>query len=186
MQLTELIGLGRYRECYAISESNLCAKKLKPFKMDLRSLKTHILNDINRKDARIYNRIPRQLKTFFPKTHYNNGSYLISERPRDYDQSFSKTLQECKNISNDHFWNDIEFIVKEMVKCKLWYFDVFHLGNNIIVQQVSEQAYKPIIIDFKRVGWSSYPLQINLLFPKEKERKLYRRLEQFKNTFKTD
>jgi hypothetical protein len=61
-------------------------------------------------------------------------------------------------------------MINIMASNKLWFFDIFHFGNNILVQRISENKFKPIIIDYKRLGWLSYPLQINLILNrKEKE-----------------
>ena len=72
-----------------------------------------------------------------------------------------------------------------MIKYKLWFFDVFHLGNNIVIQRLDFDRFKPIIIDFKRSGWASYPLQLNLILDSQKEKKLLRRYERFREMFQS-
>jgi hypothetical protein len=185
MQLTQIIGIGRYRECYAIANTDLCCKKVKPFKIKFRSMITHYFRDINQEEFNVYKTIPDELKSFFPGKIYKRGDMLVTQRPKDYDHSYSKSLLEYGKISDNKFWSDVDEIAEQLIKHKLWLFDVFHLGNNIIVQRVSKNIYKPIIIDCKRFGYFCYPLQVNLILDSEKEKKLNRRLERFKNIFKT-
>lgn len=185
MQLAELIGIGGYRECYAISDSNLCAKKLKPLQANYKSIVAHFFRDINQEELGVYKTIPDELKPFFPGVTYRNGEMLVAERPKDYDLNYSKSLLEYGKISDKKFWRDVDEIATRLIKNKLWLLDVFHFGNNIIVQRVSKNSYKPIIIDCKRFGYLYFPLQVNLILNSEKEKKLYRRLERFKINFKT-
>lgn len=184
MQLSEPIGEGRYRECYGIDGSNLCAKRLKPLKLNIKSLVAHILRDINQEELDIFLNLPEDLKPYFPSKYQKKNELLITERPKDFDDSFSKPLIEYGGIDNLSFWKSVDSIANLMVRHKLWLFDVFHMGNNIVVQRISENTYKPIIIDCKRFGWSSYPLQVNLLLDSEKEKKFHRRLDKFKQIFK--
>lgn len=155
-----------------------------PVRVKFRSIVSHFFRDINQEELDIYKIIPKQLKPFFPGITHKNGTMLIAERPMDFDNSFSKPLLEYEKISNTNFWNDVDSIAGQLVKHKLWLFDVFHLGNNIIVKRISKNEYKPVIVDFKRFGYSCYPLQLNLLLDSEKEKKLYRRLERFKRDFR--
>ena len=184
MQLTELIGIGGYRECYAISDSNLCAKKLKPLQARFRSFVAHFFRDINQEELDVYKTIPDELKPFFPGVTYRNGEMLVAERPKDYDHYYSKSVLEYGTISDKNFWRYVDEVAEHLIKNKLWLFDVFHFGKNIIVQRVSKNTYKPIIIDYKRFGYLCYPLQVNLILDSEKEKKLYRRLERFRKNFK--
>jgi len=157
---------------------------MKPLEFNIRSLIVHILRDINQEELEIWQNLPENLKEYFPKKYEKRGKLLISERPKDFDGTFSKTLIEYGSINNINFWESIDFIVHQMVDHKLRFFDIFHIGNNILVQRISEDVYKPIIIDCKRIGWSSYPLQINLLLDSEKKKKFYRRFNRFKRKFK--
>jgi len=186
MHLGEQIGAGKYRECYAIPDTNLCAKKLKPLQARIWSILSHTLRDINQAELDRWRNIPEELKLFFPNIYKKSGKLLISERPKDYNGSYSKTLLEYKSIQNNNFWVLVDFLADTMVKHKLWLFDIFDFGDNILVQKKSENEYVPIIIDCKRFGWKSYPLQLNLLFYSEKKKKFYRKLERFKEKFKME
>ena len=176
-----LIGTGRYRGCYALPGSDQCLKVLKPLRWSYRSLATHLWRDINREEIDIWSQIPDSMKSFFPNSISKNGNMLISHRPKDYDGTYSKTIEDLGSISNEYFWDAVDFISEEMIIHKIWLFDVFHLGNNIVVQKITKDKLIPIIIDCKRYGYWSYPLQIHLLSDKEKRKKLLRRLKRFKN-----
>lgn len=82
MQLSQIIEIGRYRECYAIADTDLCCKKLKPLQIKVRSIITHYFRDINQEEVEVYNTIPNELKSFFPKVTYRNGKMLVSQRPK--------------------------------------------------------------------------------------------------------
>lgn len=69
---------------------------------------------------------------------------------------------------------------------ELYFFDVFHYGNNVIVKKLSETESFPMIVDFKRVGWKSYPLQPQLAFLSERRKKFFRRLGRFEKTFRPE
>lgn len=183
MQLWKEIGMWNHRICYEIVDSDLCAKKIKPLTFHIRSLIAHIFRDINQEELKIFNSLPDDLKTYFPDYYEKKNDMLISQRPKDFDGSFSKTLIEYGPIENVYFWESIDIIISLMTKHKLRFFDAFHQGNNIVVQKISEDKYKPIIIDCKRVWWAAYPLQVNLLFNSEKQKKFNRRIVQFKQSF---
>lgn len=182
MELAHKIGSGRYRECYAIPGTHLCLKKTKDIEWNVRSLVTHILGNPNKKELAVYDMLPLELREFFPKM-YGHDDFLISERIRDFDGAYSKSLHEYGKVSNTAFWSHIKNIADMMLREKIYLFDVFHFGNNIIVQQVSENEYRPVIIDCKRLGWSAYPFQLNLMLDSEKEKKFRRRFERFCQRF---
>jgi len=186
MEIRELIWIWtwRYRECYAVEWSDLCIKKVKPLSANIRSIIANLLRDINQEEIDVFNSIPPELKDFFPTKFYKDWAIIISERPRDFDGNFSRTLNEYSGISNSDFWTSVDMISETLLSNKLYFFDIFHNWNNIVVQKVSKYSHKPIIIDCKRHGWSSYPLQINLLLDSEKEKKFKRRLERFKLKYK--
>ena len=182
MELADKIGSGRHRECYAIPNSHLCAKKTKDLKFNTRSLVTHLLSNPNQKELKVYDLLPESLREFFPKIHQHEN-LIISERVLDLDGTYSKSLQEYGKVENPAFWSQVDEISDTMVQQKLYLFDVFHFGSNVLVQRISEDVYKPVIIDCKRLGWAAYPFQLHLMFDSEKEKKFRRRLERFKKRF---
>ncbi len=185
MKLAEKIFEGHHRECFAISGKNLIVKKLKPGPKIL-WIKTDWFyrRNVNREEYDLYRSLPDSLMKYFPSFVELKDDMLIMERITDFDGRFSKTVLEYGRVANEFFWKDVETIVEILKDENLWLFDIFHYGNNMVVKKVSEEVFRPVIIDFKRMGWSSYPLQINLLFESECRKKFHRRLKKFIKKFK--
>ncbi len=186
MKTGKLIGSGKYRDCYSIEGTHLCAKKKRPFHFKLKYFRPGFFRDLNKEEFKVYSNMPPKLKEFFPSNYQIEGSLLISERPRDYDGKYSKIIQEHGPVYNVPFWEDIDTIFNLLIEHKIWLFDVFNKGTNIMVQKVSEDVYKPVIIDCKKFGLKSYPLQLHLLFESELRKKLIRRLSYFHRRFKPE
>ena len=185
MQLAEKIFEGHHRECFAVAGKNLIVKKLKrrPKIFWIRADKLYRRN-VNKEEYDFYRSLPSSLREYFPSYVELKDNMLIMERITDYEGEFSKTVLEYGKVTNEYFWKDVETIVEILTKERLWLFDIFHCGNNMVVKKVSEKVYRPVIIDFKRMGWHSYPLQINLLFESECRKKFHRRLKKFIKKFK--
>ncbi|TVQ45710.1 MAG: hypothetical protein EA362_08425 [Saprospirales bacterium] len=186
MKTGELIGSGKYRNCFSIEGSHLCAKKKRPFHFKLKNLRPGFFRDLNKEEFHVYSNLPPKLKEFFPPNYQIVGELLISERPRDYSGEYSKIIQEHGPVENASFWEDIDTIFHLLIEHKIWLFDVFNKGTNIIVQKVSENVFRPVIIDCKKFGLKSYPLQIHLWLESERRKKLIRRLSYFHQRFKPD
>ncbi len=185
MQLAEKIFEGHHRECYAVAGQNLIVKKLKPRpKIFWIRADRFYRRNVNREEYDLYRCLPVTLREYFPSYVELKDDMLIMERITDFDGSFSKTVLEYGRVANEYFWKDVETIVEILKKERLWLFDIFHYGNNMVVKKVSEKVYRPVIIDFKRMGWNSYPLQVNLLFESECRKKFHRRLKKFVRRFK--
>ncbi len=184
METTQLLGRGRYRECFGIRNSDFCIKELKPFSGRLGSAVAHLILDINQYELAIYNSIPHEMRQFFPTECYADESgNVLTRRPRDFDGSFSKTVRQFGQISDTGFWKALDDINSLMLKYNLWFFDVFSSGNNMVVQRIDEATSRPVIIDWKRQGWQSYPFQPELWFESGRVKKLKRRFDRFKLKF---
>lgn len=107
---------------------------------------------------------------------------LISERPQDYDWWFSKTLYEYGKLENTIFWDHIENIKSLILNNEFYLLDTLQ-WRNLLVKKISETIYIPIIIACKRLWWKSYPLQINLIFKKEKDKKINRIFQRLRDNF---
>ncbi len=180
MELSEKIGEGHHRECFAVDGENLIVKKLKRKKQRSCFLKKLLpVRNVNAEEFQLYKSLPGSLKEYLPSYMEMKDDILIMERITDYDGNFSKTVLEYGRIENDNFWEETERIARILTEEKVWMFDIFHHGNNIVVKKISEDTFIPVLIDFKRVGWRAYPLQLNLLFEKEKRKKFRRRFGSF-------
>ena len=147
------------------------------------SLKYGIEN-LNQYEINIIKNLPKELNPYIPKKISLEKEILIMERIKNYDNNYSKSLQEIGKIDNNFFWDDIYNIKSIFDKNELYFLDIFFCGNNIMVKKESETKFKPIIIDFKKIGRTMYPFQFNLIFKSEQKKKFNRRFNKFIETFK--
>ncbi len=185
MQFYEKIGEGRHRDCFAVAGEDLIAKKLKPGVKNSGILTGRLFRrDVNREEYELYRRFPSGLGKYLPSYVELKEDILLMERIVDFDGSYSKTVLEHGKVANENFWKDVDSIVEILTRERLWLFDIFHYGNNIVVKKTTPEIFRPVIIDFKRVGWQAYPAQLNLIFESERRKKFYRRLSKFIEKFK--
>ena len=195
METVKIIGEGTYRHCYATPNPDLCIKKMKPnivkqyfgFKFNIymeRYLKFKFgISDINRVEYRQIAKLPEPLKAYIPSNIELTKEGLIMGRPRDYNSDYSVSMIEFGKVRNEYFWNCVDEIRAVFDESKLWYQDVFFLGNNVLVKKVSKDKFVPIMIDLKNIGKNFDPIQFNLLLRSEQRRKFYRRFNRFKTAF---
>ncbi len=185
-ELDKKIGVGNFRECFSVKgDPGLCVKKLKP---DLTfSQRLHlklIRRDFNQDEYKTFKQLPKALKPYFNPVIQVSGDHLVAARPMDYNGSHSLPVSDYGKISNDRFWDEVEKVVALFEEHNLWFFDAFQLGTNVFVQRLSSDHWRPIIVDFKRHGWRSYPAQLNLLCDSEKKKKFYRKYQRFVTLFR--
>ncbi len=185
-ELAEKIGEGNFRECFAVKgEPGLCVKRLRPDLGFLQRLQVIILRRrMNQEELDTYNNLPEDLKPFFNPIMDATREHLLTARPLDFDGTHSKPVRDYGKITNSVFWKQVEEVVGLLDKHKIWFFDTFQVGTNIFVQRVSESMWKPIIVDYKHLGWKAFPMQFNLLFDSEKRKKFYRSYRRFEQRFR--
>ncbi|TVR43009.1 MAG: hypothetical protein EA394_02305 [Bacteroidia bacterium] len=185
-ELAEKIGEGNFRECFAVKgDPGLCVKRLKPDLGFLQRLQVWLLRRrMNHEELDTYNSLPGELKPFFNPILQAEKEYLVTARPTDFDGSHSKPVRDYGKINNPEFWHDVEHIVSLLDKHKIWFFDTFQVGSNIFVQRLSESTWRPIIVDYKHLGWKAFPMQFNLLLASEKRKKFYRSYRRFEQNFR--
>ncbi len=182
----EKIGEGNFRECFAVEgDPGLCIKRIRHDLGFLQRLQVWILRRrMNEEERKIYDNLPEELKQYFNPIVDASVNNLVTERPYDYDGQHSRLVRDYGKISHEGFWLHVEEIVRLLDKHRIWFFDIFHLGANMFVQRLSETEWKPVIVDYKHIGWKSFPLQFNLLFDSEKRKKFYRNYRRFKARFR--
>jgi len=196
MELREQIGSWRYRVCYATDDAGVCVKKLrndiqkKYFWIEIWYLsrlykrrKSGVWN-FNVSEYHIFLGLPDELKPYVPSLVKLHNDDLVQERIRDHSWSYSPTLEHIWEVADESFWIHIEKIRDIFAQRWLWFLDVFHKGNNILVKKDMYGYSSPVLIDLKRLWRDTYPFQLNLLFRGQLERKFTRRFEKFKKHFK--
>lgn len=118
-----------------------------------------------------------------------DGKLISMEIPRDYsdeksNSKYSKTVEVNGPVNNKPFRDHVDKISDIFMKNKIYPFDIFSSGKNVIVQKISKSEWKPVLIDVKRFWYRQEPYQPNLLFDSQKKKKFYRRLVKFKEKFK--
>ncbi len=188
IQLAEKIGEGNFRECFAVvGEPGLCVKRLKSDLDLLQRLHLRLLRPrMNAEEYETYNRLPELLKPYFNPVIDAQPDYLVTARPLDYDGSHSRPVCDYGRVANKYFWKEVEKIIELFEAYNIWFFDAFQIGTNVFVQKLSPEKWKPIIVDYKRLGWKSYPVQLNLLVDSEKKKKFYRKYRRFVQSFRSD
>lgn len=112
-------------------------------------------------------------------------SHTLYELIVNYDWSQALSMDEFWSVDNEAFWNHIKEIYNTFLSKELYYVDLFHKWNNVVVQKLSENEWKPVIIDLKRMACRrQYPLQPQLLIKKFARNKFIRRWERFCSHFK--
>lgn len=186
-KLAEKIGEGNFRECFALQgEPGLCYKRIKPHLGFMQRLQVIFLRRrMNQEEMKTYNALPPVLKPYFNPIVDAGKSFLVSERPIDFDGSYSRPLNDYGKVGNACFWEQTEQLVKLLDRHRMWFLDIFG-STNVIVQRLDEKQWKPIIIDYKHLGWKAFPMQMNLVLGSERRKKFYRNYLRFKSHFRAD
>ncbi len=176
----EKIGGGNLRDCYSIlNKPGFCIKIVKPELKPTRKLQAFFFwKNTNIKEYQIYKTIPETIKPYFNPVIEAEKEYVLTEIPRNYDGSYALPVKRHKKINNKIFWQHVSDLFHFLEKSELWFFDVMN-GNNMFVQKRSETDWRPVIIDYKRMGWQAFPWQIYLAFTWGKRKKLKRRYRKF-------
>jgi len=182
----EKISEGSFRECFAVEgDPCLCIKRLRPDLGFFKRLQVWVLRRrINEEEQKIYDNLPKELKSYFNPIVAASRKKLVTVRPLDYDGQYSRPVSDYRAIPHEGFWQQVEEIVQLLDEHRMWFFDIFLLGTNIFVQRLSANEWKPVIVDYKHIGWKSFPMQVNLLFATEKRKKFYRSYRRFEARFR--
>jgi len=205
MELKDKIGAGKHRDCYSIEgEAGQCAKLQREtivavipvlqiriqMKMKLFLLLRFGEVDMNRREHRIISRLPDGIREYVPNIvslEYGASpgeSLLVMERPRDFDGTFSVSVADYGTIDNEHFWRCVDEIAHAMVQSDMISIDIFNEGQNILVQRVSEEEYRPVLVDVKCINRAVPHLRRpQLVFKSHLIKTFVRKLAQFKKKF---
>jgi len=181
------IGNGTFRECFTVKEhDDVCIKIVKSdFTFGRRMQAFFMRRRTNIRELNRYAGLPEDIKCFFNPIVEADTRYSVARMPRDHDGGFSRPVFAYGGVSNRTFWEAVEKIYKVLFEKKLWYFDVFN-GKNMFVKKESDNVWLPVIVDFKRSGIEGFPLQVHLLLPSEKRKKMDRKYTRFVKKYRKD
>lgn len=195
------IGEGRYREIFRVGDEAL--KLMKPyvrkdyglfhvnFPAELYTKHKFGISDFNRFEYESYmgfiERIPKEFRGMFSRVHsfgrHNNRSFSLSDLVVNSDNEISKPLSEYGQVDNLKFWEKITRLEEMLVSEKVPLLDI--RGENIVVREEKGEL-TPVVIDFKRYGRRTYPMQIWLLSEQKLIGKMRRRFQRLKEMYKPD
>lgn len=176
VELHRRIGEGTLRACYTIlNHPGVCVKIQRPDLGPFRRLQALLIRRrTNLVEARVFRRVPQEIRPYFNPVLEAEPEYVITRMPQNADGTTARSLHSHGRIANVGFWNHVERIHYTLAQHRLWLFDVLN-GHNLFVVEKSAQDWRPLIVDYKRIGWRAFPWQVNLLLESERRRKLDRR-----------
>lgn len=198
IKLGKQIGSGNYRLCFAQKDTDFIVKINRkfvvknfgnfkiPFPAFIFSFLKFGTTNPNKKEYKILMNLPKSLMTYLPEYIEYKEGYLIQSRPKDYDGQYSTSVYQYGPFKNEAFWKHIKIIENILLDNQIYPLDIFRGGGNIMIQKISEQEWKPVLIDFKRVGYRPFAdsLDFKLILKSEQRKKFLQRMESFLKTFK--
>jgi len=183
-----------YRDVFIHDEDeSLCIKKLKKnrekeifwvkvkFKQDVYTLLKFWIKDLNKYDFGILKRVKEIIPENIPSHFEMTDEWLVESIIKNFDWKISENIKTFKWDLPNTFFEELKVILDNLIENNMEPMDIL---SNTIVQEYEEWKYKPILFDFKRIGWRTYLLQPWLLFSKnQREKKVYRKLEKIKESF---
>ena len=135
------------------------------------------ISDFNEHEIEILNRVKDIIPENIPELSEITPYWLIQSIIKDYNWDVSKNLKDFDYTKTDSLKREIKSLFKQLINEWIEPMDIWK--NNIIIQEYSRWKYKPILFDFKRVGWRTYPFQPWLFFSKKlRQQKVYRKLDR--------
>ena len=140
----------------------------------------------NVREFNIIKKFPKELKEYLPEHIEMHNGYLIQHRAKDFTGKYSQTVHILQSVQNETFWKHVKIIEQVFIKYEFYPLDIFRGGGNIIVHKISENEWRPILIDVKRVGYRPIAdsLDFKLIFKSAQKKKFLQRMEAFVKQFK--
>lgn len=190
-----MVGEGRHRIVFRMG--NFAVKILKPyFKKSYGSLKIPFPTkpytaikfgfiDYNTFEYKCYTgfieRVPLEYRNRFAHIHgvweVKGKSISVSDLIMNSDGSLSQPLSQYPRINDSSFWEEIDSLEELLTKENIPIMDI--RGENILVKE-EDGKRTPVMIDFKRYGRTTYPMQLWLLSEAKQISKMRRRFERLK------
>jgi len=193
------IGEGRYRKVFRVG--NKALKVLRPFvrkdyglfhvnfPTELYTKYKFGIADFNQFEYEMYHefieRISPELRNKFSQIHEigksNGKSVSLSDLVVNSNGNLAKTLSQYGIVDNPDFWRQIDKLEQVLVHEEIPIIDI--RGENIMVREVDGESV-PILVDFKRYGRRTYPVQIWLFSKQQLVKKMKRRFQRLRDQYK--
>jgi hypothetical protein len=191
------IGEGKYRDVYQVRGKALKILKPHVHKFNLEfptSVYTKLkfgIADFNQYEYHTYRKfikeIPNKLKDRFAQIYwagpYNGKSVSLSELVINSNGEVSESLSESGPVYDKNFWDAFNQVESLLLEKRIFLMDIH--AKNIMVKE-SEGKLAPVLIDYKRVGARTYPLQIWLLSQSRLAEKLKRKFQRLREEYSPD
>jgi hypothetical protein len=146
------------------------------------------VSDMIQYELQIAQTMPREVQPYLLQNQAlgrtsEGESVLCADKVLDWDGAPSQTLNRVGKVSNELFWRHVQEVCDVLERDRLYLLGVFHGGNHILVQKVTEHEWKPVLLDVVKLGKGMYPFQIDLWFGASVRRKFQRQLMRFKDRF---
>lgn len=146
------------------------------------------VSDLAEHEFRQWSSMPPELHRYLLKgvrlEQSQTGQRLLcSDRVRDCDGTYSRTLSQTGKVSNPGFWSGVTNIRDVLRSSKIYLLGVFHGGSQILVHKVSPDHWEPVILDVTKLGRQMYPFQLNLWRKRALEKKFERQFGRFCERF---
>ena len=138
------IGAGKFRECYSVeNREDICVKVIKSNPGNFRLIQLRFLRkNIHLEELKIRQMLPPEIKNYFNPVLEANNNYSVCPRPLNYDGSYAQSLLHHQGISDDRFWEEIDYVYRFIDERQLWFFDIFN-GRNIFVVEKDREGLSP-------------------------------------------
>ncbi len=146
------------------------------------------VSDMIQYEMQISQTMPREIQPYFLQNQAlgrtsGGESLLCADRVLDWDGLPSQTLNRVGRVSNESFWRHVQVICDELERHHIYLLGVFHGGNHVLVQRLSPNEWRPVLLDVVKSGRTLYPFQVNLWLVSSVRTKFHRQLQRFRNRF---
>jgi hypothetical protein len=146
------------------------------------------VSDIIQYEMQAAQTIPREVQPYLLENQTlgqtsRGETVLCADKVLDWDGVPSQTLNRVGKVSNEVFWQHVQSICDELERHHIYLLGVFHGGNHILVQKLSQNEWRPVLLDVLKLGRTMYPFQVNLWRASSVRTKFYRQLQRFRNRF---
>jgi hypothetical protein len=146
--------------------------------------------NVNEAERENYEALPAVVRKEFTPDYRMIRGVVVQERVMDFDGTPSLSMIEHEKkfgkIDNKFFWEKIDQLKEIFTKEQEPLFNTFGDGSNIMVKKISETEWKPMLIDYKRLGRRSFPFQADLLLKDAVRNKFLRQFRRFEERFRPE